>query len=484
MAVPYDVVIIGGGSGGLVVASAASQLKGKVLLVEKAPRIGGDCLWYGCVPSKSLIHMAHQVHTIRHAAQMGLIKVPGAEQPTIDYLKVYNHIRGAQQFIANHADSPERFRGYGVELVEGSGHFTDPETFEVNGRKLRARAFVIATGSRALIPDVPGLTEVGYLTNESVFDLQNLPASIAVVGGGPIGCELGQALARLGSQVTLIAGSKPQILPKEDPEAALIVQQQMQSEGIQILTQDRVIRARAMQGKKMLELRSGKVLQVDEILIASGRIPNVEGLGLEQASVAYSSKGIEVNDKLQTSNSRIYGCGDVIGGYQFTHVAAHEAVTVLTNTLFAPFSSVNYTVIPWATFTDPELARVGLTEAEARSQFGDQVVVLKTEMMHVDRAQAEGATQGFCKIICQANGQILGAHLVGKSAGELIHEIVLAMNNKLPVSALTGIHVYPTLSEVSAKTALQFKKQKYAKNTFQQNFLKGFFGLRRRWAKS
>ncbi len=483
MAVPYDVVVIGGGSGGLVVASAASQLKAKVLLVEKSPRIGGDCLWYGCVPSKSLIHMAHQVHTIREAAHMGLASGSGLERPEIDYLKVYHHIRGAQNFIADHADNPDRFRGYGVELVYGSGRFINPHTFEVNGRQLRARAFVIATGSRALIPNLPGLEEVGYLTNESMFDLQHLPTSVAVVGGGPIGCELGQALARLGSQVTIVAGSKPQILPKEDPEAAQIVQHQLQSEGIQILTQERVIKVWADSGSKWLQLQSGKVLNVQEILIASGRIPNVEDLGLDQASVACSASGIDVNEKLQTTNPKIYGCGDVIGGYQFTHVAAHEAVTVLTNALFFPIKSVDYRVIPWATFTDPELARVGMTETEARTRYGDTVVVLKTEMQHVDRAQAEGATQGFCKIICDPKGQILGAHIVGKSAGELISEIVLAMNYKLPVSALTGIHVYPTLSEVSAKTALQLKKQTYAKNQFQQSFLRWFFGRRRQWAR-
>ncbi len=484
MAVPYDVVVIGGGSGGLVVASAASQLKAKVLLVEKEDRIGGDCLWYGCVPSKSMIHMSHIVHQVRQAAQMGLVVNTGVngEGPEIDYLKVYHHIKGAQTFISEHADAPDRFRKLGVDLVFGDGRFIDRKTFEVNGKRYQARAFVISTGSRPAIPPVEGLQEAGFLSNIKIFDITQLPKSVAVIGGGPIGCELGQALARLGSKVSLVAGSKPQILPKEDPEAAAVVQKQLETDGIEIFTQDRVMRAAVSDGKKHLLLKSGKRIAVDEILLASGRIPNVEGLNLEAAGVAYDKDGVKVNAKLQTTNPQIFGCGDVIGGYQFTHVAGFEAVTVLTNALFFPLSKVNYRVIPWATFTEPELARVGLTEEESRKQYGQDVYVLKHEFEEVDRAQAEGATEGFAKIICDKKGQILGAHLVGPSAGELIHEIVLAMNNKLPVSALTGIHIYPTLSEVNAKAALQLKKQSFAKNTRLQGILRKFFELRRSWA--
>ncbi len=492
MAVPYDVVVIGAGSGGLVVASAAAQLKAKVLLVEKEERIGGDCLWYGCVPSKSLIHMADQVHEATQAARHGLLTGTGINGtgPNVDYLKVYHHIKGAQQFISEHADSPERFRNLGVDLVFGSGKFLDPKTFEVNGKQYRARAFVISTGSRALIPEVKGLDEVGFITNEQIFDLTRRPESVAVIGGGPIGCELGQALSRLGSKVTIIGGSKPQILPKEDPEAAAVVQRQLESEGITIINQDRAAQAALQGGKKHLLLKSGKRLAVDEIVVASGRVPNVESLGLEAAQVAYDRSGVKVNDKLQTSNPRIFGCGDVIGGYQFTHVAGFEAVTVLTNAVLIPGilgflrRPVSYRVIPWATFTDPELARVGLTEAEAQQKYGkDNIRVLKHEYEEVDRGQAEGATQGFCKIITDAKGQILGGHIVGKSAGDLISEIVLAMNNKLSVKTLTGIHVYPTLSEVTAKAALQFSKQSYAQNTRLQGILARYMSLQRSMAK-
>ncbi len=484
MTVPYDVVVIGAGSAGLVVASAAAQLKAKVLLVEGSDRIGGDCLWYGCVPSKSLIHVAHAVHQIRQSITSGLVASPNGAGIQVDYLKVYQHIRSAQNFIANHADSPDRFRKLGVEIVFEKGHFVDERTFEVGGRRVQARAFVVATGSRPLVP--PGLAEVGCLTNESVFDLTRLPKSVAVIGAGPIGCELGQALARLGSEVTLIA-SRDRILPKEDPEAAQVVQQQLTQDGIHILTQARAQKVSQENGEKLLYIEAkhgngGKVIRVEEILVAAGRIPNLEGLGLEAAGVQYTPQGIQVNAKLQTRNPRIYGCGDVIGGHQFTHVAGYEAAVALVNALFLPISKASYRVIPWATFTDPELARVGLTESEAQQKYGQDVRVLKHEFAEVDRAQAEAATQGFAKLICRRNGQILGAHLVGSHAGELIHEVVLAMSHKLPVSALTGIHIYPTLSEVNAKAALQHKKQKFAANTRLQNFLQGFFAWRRAWS--
>ncbi|MGQ9837319.1 MAG: dihydrolipoyl dehydrogenase family protein [Cyanobacteriota bacterium] len=491
MAVPYDVVVIGAGSAGLVVASAASQLKAKVLLVEGSDRIGGDCLWYGCVPSKSLIHVAHTVHQIRQAAASGLVfschrtGIP-LKDLQVDYLKVYQHIRSAQEFIANHADSPERFRKLGVEIVFGKGHFVDERTFEVEGQRVQARAFVVATGSRPWIPPLPGLAEVGCLTNESVFDLRRLPKSVAVIGAGPIGCELGQALARLGSEVTLIA-SRDSILPKEDPEAAQVVQQQLAQDGIRILTQARAQKVSQENGEKCLyiEAKNGndsKVIRAEEILVAAGRIPNLEGLSLEAAGVQYSPQGLQVNAKLQTSNPRIYGCGDVIGGYQFTHVAGYEAAVALVNALFLPIRKASYRVIPWATFTEPELARVGLTESEAQQRYGKEVMVLKHKFAEVDRAQAEAATLGFAKLICRRKGQILGAHLVGAHAGELIHEVVLAMSHKLPVSALTGIHIYPTLSEVTAKAALQHRKQKFAANTRLQTILQGFFAWRRTWS--
>jgi pyruvate/2-oxoglutarate dehydrogenase complex dihydrolipoamide dehydrogenase (E3) component len=481
MSVPYDLVVIGGGSGGLVAASFAAQLKAKVVLVEREERLGGDCLWYGCVPSKSLIHVSRITHQVQQAVQSGLIMGMSSNgfHPQVDYLKVYQHIKGAQTFISQHADSPDRFRQLGVEVIFGTGRFVDRQTFEVNGRRLKARAFIVATGSRPQVPPVTGLEQAGYLTNEKIFDLTRRPDSAVVIGAGPIGCELGQSLSRLGTKVTLIA-SRDQILPKEDPEAAEVVRRQFASEGIEILFKARAEQVVLDHGKKHVKIGDHR-LSVDEIVVAAGRVPNVESLNLEAAGVNFDKNGIKVNLKMQTSNPKIYACGDVIGGYQFTHVAGYEGFVAAANALVFPLVSAKYRVIPWATFTDPELARVGLTEAEAWQTYKD-VTVLKHEFAEVDRAQAEAATQGFAKLICRSNGEILGAHLVGEAAGELLHEIVLAMNYKLPVSALTGIHVYPTLSEVNAKAALQLAKQKYAKNRWQQDLLAKFFAWRRAWA--
>jgi pyruvate/2-oxoglutarate dehydrogenase complex dihydrolipoamide dehydrogenase (E3) component len=473
MAVEYDIVIIGGGSGGLVVASAAAQLKAKVALVER-DRLGGDCLWYGCVPSKSFIHASRVAYEVKNAARFGI----HTEPPAIDFAKAMGHVHQVIKNIEPH-DSPERFRDLGVEVIFGEGQFIDKKTFEVNGKKLTARAFVISTGSRPKVPQIEGLKEAEFFTNEQIFSITELPQSLAVIGAGPIGCELGQAFARLGSQVTLIS-SREQILPKEDPEAALVVEQQLELEGIRILRQARAEKVEIVEGKKQLTA-AGHTVTVDTILVSAGRTPNVESLNLQAAGVEVYEGGIKVNNKLQTSNPKIYACGDVIGGYQFTHVASHEAVVVLTNALFFPFSKADYRVIPWATFTDPELARVGLTEGEARKKYGNQIRVLKQPFSGVDRAQAEGATVGFAKIITLGNGQILGAHIVGPSAGELIHEVVLAMSKKLPVSALTGIHVYPTLSEVNSKAGLLLKKRKFAESKWQQKLLAKLFNKLRSW---
>ncbi|MEC4990397.1 MAG: FAD-dependent oxidoreductase, partial [Oscillatoria sp. PMC 1068.18] len=452
MAVDYDVVIIGGGSGGLVVAAVAAQLNAKVALVEK-DRLGGDCLWYGCVPSKSLLHASRIAYDVKNSSRFGIYTNP----PEINFAEAINHVQNAIAAIQPH-DSPERFEGLGVEVIFGSGKFINKSTFEVNSRQLQARAFVIATGSRPAIPPIQGIKAAGYLTNEQVFTLQKRPQSLAIIGGGPIGCELGQAFHRLGSQVTIISSS-PHLLPKEEPEAALVVEKQLASEGIRLLKNVRAEKVEVIDKQKHLHAGTEKII-VDEILLAAGRTPNIDTLNLEAAEVEFDKKGIKVNEKLQTTNRKIYACGDVIGGYQFTHVAGYEAVVALKNALFFPISKVDYRVIPWATFTEPELARVGLTEKQAQARYND-IYVLKQDFAHVDRAQAEAATDGFAKIICRSNGEILGAHIVGKSAGELIHEVVLAMSHKLKVSALSGIHVYPTLSEVNSRAALQLSKQQY-----------------------
>lgn len=471
MAVEYDLVVIGGGSAGLVVASAAAQLQAKVVLVER-DRLGGDCLWHGCVPSKSFIHASRLAYQVKHASRFGI----HTSDPQIEFAKATGYVQQVVATIQKH-DAPERFAAEGVEIIFGSGQFIDRRTFEVNGRRLQARAFVIATGSRPKIPSIPGLEAAGYLTNEQVFSLQERPELLAVIGGGPIGCELGQAFSRLGSQVTLISGSE-RLLPKEDPEASQVIQEQFAAEGIHVLTQTQAERVEVREEKKYLSAGAQEIA-FDQVLVAAGRSPNVESLNLQAAGVEIGKSGIRVNTKLQTTNPDIYACGDVIGGYQFTHIAAYQAFVVLKNTLLLPFNKVDYRVAPWATFTDPELARVGLTEPQARERYGNNIYVLKQDFAEVDRAQAEAATQGFAKIITRKNGEILGAHLVGPSAGELIHEVVMAMSHKLKVSALGGIHVYPTLAEVNSKVALQFTKQKYATNHQLKTILEKFFRFRR-----
>jgi pyruvate/2-oxoglutarate dehydrogenase complex dihydrolipoamide dehydrogenase (E3) component len=481
MAVEYDLVVIGGGSAGLLVAAVAAALKAKVVLIEKH-RLGGDCLWYGCIPSKSFIHAGRMAYNVKQAAKFGIYTQP----PDIDFAKAINHVQNVIAAIEPH-DSPERFENLGVEVVFGDGHFIDKRTFAVNNRRLTARAFVISTGSRPAIPVIAGLEEVGYITNEQVFEIKTRPDSLAIIGGGPIGCELGQTFSRLGSQVTIIA-SRDSLLPKEEPEAALVVEKQFESEGIRVIKNTRVDKVKLIDGKKCISSGDTQSVMppayrflatVDQILIAAGRQPNVESLNLEAAGVKLGNQGIVVNAKLQTSNPRIYACGDVIGGYQFTHVAGYEANVVIKNALFLPLTKADYKVIPWATFTDPELARVGLTEAEARKIYGNNIQVIRLDFANVDRAQAEGVTEGLAKIITKKNGEILGAHMVGTIAGELIHEIVLAMSNKLKISALSGIHIYPTLSEINSKAASAFTRYKYEKSHKLQNFFKKLFGFLR-----
>ena len=474
MAVDYDLVVIGGGSAGLVAASAGAQLKAKVALVESEGKLGGDCLHYGCVPSKSLIHAGRIAHDVRNAATYGI----KAAIHDIRIHEALGHVHRVIDTIQEH-DSTERFESLGVEVMYGDGQFTDPQTFVVNGRQLKARAFLVATGGRPSLLPVPGLTEAGYLTNVQIFSITDRPNSLAVIGAGPIGCELGQAFARLGSQVTILA-SRQHILPKEEPEAAQVVQDQLTSEGIRILTETRAKEVSVENGQKVILTNTGDRLVVDEILVAAGRVPNVETLNLQAAGVEVGKQGILVNEKLQTTNPKIYAAGDVIGGYQFTHVAGYEGAVAMQNALLLPTKKADYRVIPWATFTEPELARVGLTEEQARKRYGDDVMILRHNFDHVDRALAEGAGQGFAKFITRKNGEILGAHIVGTTAGELIHEVVMAMSYKLKVGALKSIiHIYPTLSEINSKTALQLTKQTYAQNTRLQGILRGFFNFRR-----
>ncbi len=447
----YDLTIIGGGSAGLVLAVAGARLGKKTALVEKH-RIGGDCLWTGCVPSKALLKAAKVANSIQNAEKYG-IAVPDAIP---DWERVMAYVQGTQHAIEEEHDNPERFREMGVDVIFGDGHFESPDTFIVadtesgETRTLKSKKFVISTGSRPLAPPIPGLESCGYLDSESVWELAEFPERLLVIGAGPIGIELGQAFHRLGADVT-IAQRSERILTKEDTDVSEQMLRYLRDEGVTIRLNTNIEQVAESQEGINIKFdgsETGTAEQTfDKILIAAGRAPNVEGLGLEKIGVQVGRRGIEVNNRLQTSVRNIYAAGDVIGHYLFTHVAAFQAQLLLRN-IFFPFSkTINYAVVPWTTFCDPEVARCGLTEAEAREKYGD-VDVFTLDQADVDRAVAEGETHGFSKVIASRwTGKILGVHLVGANAGEVVHEYVLAMQQGIPLRKLSAmIHVYPTFS--------------------------------------
>ena len=447
----YDLTIIGGGSAGLVLAVAGAKLGKKTALVEKH-RIGGDCLWTGCVPSKALLKAAKVANSIQNAEKYGI----AVRDATPDWERVMAYVQGTQHAIEAEHDNPERFREMGVDVIFGDGHFESPDTFIVadtesgETRTLKSKKFVISTGSRPLAPPIPGLESCDYLDSETVWDLETFPERLLVVGAGPIGVELGQAFHRLGADVT-IAQRSGRILTKEDTDVSEQMLRYLREEGITIRLNTNIEQvAESQEGinVKFDDSENGTAEQTfDKILIAAGRAPNVEGLALDKIGVQVSRRGIEVNNRLQTSVRNIYAAGDVIGHYLFTHVAAFQAQLLLRN-IFFPFSkTINYAVVPWTTFCDPEVARCGLTETEAREKYGD-VDVFTLDQADVDRAVAEGETHGFSKVIAgRWTGKILGVHLVGANAGEVVHEYVLAMQQGIPLRKLSGmIHVYPTFS--------------------------------------
>ena len=451
----YDLTIIGGGSAGLVLAVAGAKLGKKTALVEKH-RIGGDCLWTGCVPSKALLKAAKVANYIRNAEKYGITTT----ETVPEWQKVMEYVRSTQQIIEEEHDNPERFREMGVDVIFGDGHFESRDTFVVenieNGqpRTLKSKKFVISTGSRPLAPPIPGLESCDYLDSENVWKLEELPQRLLVVGAGPIGIELGQAFHRLGAEVT-IAQRSGRILTKEDADVSEQMQKYFTSEGIEIRLNMNITKVEKQKegicvtfsGLQDTPTNDYQEEIFDKILIAAGRAPNIEGLGLDKIGVEVGKSGIVVNGQLQTHVKNIYAAGDVIGHYLFTHVAAFQAQLLVRNFLL-PFSKkIDYSVVPWTTFCDPEVARCGLTEAEARQKYGD-VDVFTLDQADVDRAVAEGETYGFSKVIASKwRGKILGVHLVGANAGEVIHEYVLAMQQGIPLRKLSGmIHVYPTYS--------------------------------------
>jgi pyruvate/2-oxoglutarate dehydrogenase complex dihydrolipoamide dehydrogenase (E3) component/uncharacterized membrane protein YdjX (TVP38/TMEM64 family) len=454
----YNLVVIGGGSAGLVSAYIAAVGKAKVALIERH-RMGGDCLNTGCVPSKALLRTAKLAQEIRKAGHFGLVNA----HADVDFPAVMARVHDVIAKIEPH-DSVERYTGLGVEVIQGDARLVSPWEIEVDGRRLTALSVIVATGASPLVPPIPGLDQVPYLTSDNLWDLRELPGRLLVLGGGPIGCELSQAFARLGSQVTQVEMA-PRLLPREDADAAEQVRQQFEAEDIDVRTGYKALRVETEDGVQQLvcEHQGNEVaLPFDRILLALGRKANVSGFGLEELGVRLSPrKTIEANAFLRTNIPNIYVAGDVAGPYQFTHVAAHQAWYASVNALLAPWWSfkADYRVIPWATFTDPEVARVGLSEDEAQAQ-GIDVEVTRYCLDDLDRAIADGSDHGFVKVLtAPGSDRILGAAIIGAHAGDLLAEFVLAMKHGIGLNKLLGtIHTYPTLGEANKYVAGTWKR--------------------------
>ncbi|MBD2336610.1 mercuric reductase [Calothrix sp. FACHB-156] len=466
----YDLVVIGAGTAGLVVAAGAAglDLGLKVALIEKH-LMGGDCLNVGCVPSKTIIRSARVVGELWDSKELG-INIP--KNIDVDFPAVMERMRRIRAGISPH-DSAARFQKLGVDIFLGSGRFASKNTVEVEGQTLRFKKAVIATGARAAQPGITGIEKAGYLTNESVFSLIQRPERLAVIGGGPIGCELAQAFRRLGSEVVLFHRSS-HVLNKEDAEAAEILQKVLIKEGIRLVLNCKLEEVVTVtEGKRLYFSTNGHrdSVTVDEILVGAGRAPNVEGLNLEAVGVDYDKQhGVKVNDYLQTTNPKIYAAGDLCMNWKFTHAADAAARIVIKNTLFSPFgisrSKLSSLVMPWVTYTDPEIAHVGLSEQEAKDK-GWNVETIKIPFSSVDRAIADGEESGFLKILHKkGSDEILGATIVARHAGEMISEVTTAIVGKLGLNKLSGvIHPYPTQAEAIKKAADAYRRTLLTENT-------------------
>lgn len=454
---PYNLVVIGAGTAGLVTAAGAAGLGAKVALIERE-LLGGDCLNVGCVPSKALLRAARAAADVRDAGQFG-VEVPGCVR--VQFATVMERMRRLRASISPH-DSARRFRDLGVDVFFGDARFAGPDSVEADGQALRFAKAVIATGARAAEPQIPGIKETGYLTNETVFSLTELPRRLAVIGAGPIGCELAQAFARFGSQVYLIEPATHGILPNEDPEAAEVVEQSMFRDGVKLMCCGNHLQiSRTDDGKRLTVDSHGEHYDIlaDEILVGVGRAPNVEDLGLETAGVKYDTFGVSVNDRLQTTNPRIYAAGDVCSRYKFTHAADAMARIVIQNALFFGRAKASALTIPWCTYTDPEVAHVGLYEKQAQEQ-GIATHTFVQPLKEVDRAVLDGESDGFVKVhVRLGTDEIIGATVVARHAGEMLSELTLAMVARLGVKTLAKtIHPYPTQAEAIRKLGDQFNR--------------------------
>lgn len=444
--VETDICVIGAGSAGLSVAAGAVQMGADVVLIEK-DKMGGDCLNTGCVPSKALLAAGKHAQSLRDPAPFGI----GPVEPQIDFAGAMSHVHNVIKGIEPH-DSVERFEGLGVNVLLGAASFQSAGEVRVNDSIVRAKRFVIATGSRASVPPIPGIDSTEHFTNENIFENTEKPAHLLIVGGGPIGVEMAQAHRRLGADVTVFEMFNA--LPKDDPELAAVVVDALKREGVSIREQVEIERVEGTTGAVTVHLKNGEAVHGSHLLVAAGRAPNVDGLGLEAAGVAYTKRGIEVDARLRTSNKRIFAIGDVKGGLMFTHLAGYDAGIAIRNILFKMPAKADYSAMPWVTYTDPELGQVGLTEAQAREQFGDEIRATHWEYAENDRARAELATAGLIKVVTGKRGKVLGAGIAGAHAGELLQpwQIAVAKGYKMGDMA-SMIAPYPTYSEVSKRAA-------------------------------
>ena len=440
-----DLIVIGGGPGGLIVASVAAQVGLKVTLIEKSGLLGGDCLHTGCVPSKALIHMARTAHVTREGVRQGLLSI----MPEIDFGRAIDHVNSVVEKILVH-DDPERFRSYGCDVRFGKAQFISKHEVTIDGETIAGRRFVIATGSMPAIPPIPLLEQAGFDTNETIFKRRALPDRLAVIGGGPIGVELAQAFARFGSKVTIIEMAD-RLLINEDKAISLLLQEILEEEGIQVITGVQVAGMHREGDTRQLKLSNQMTIECDRILIATGRRPVVQDLGLEAAGVEYSRQGIAVSRRMRTSQKHIYAVGDVCGPWQFTHMAEYQAGIALANIVFRIPRKTSYRVVPRVVYTDPEVASVGLSEGEALAQ-GIKYHIVEFPMAEIDRAVTEDVATGLSRILI-SKGRVVGASLIGPHAGELIHELALAMQVNAKVSAISElIHAYPTYAQIHRRT--------------------------------
>ncbi len=473
----YDIGILGGGAAGLTVAAGAAQAGAKTLLIEKEGRLGGDCLYYGCVPSKTMIRTAHVAQLIRNAKAFGL---PEVSLPPVDYGRVVERIQSVIGTIQKH-DSVERFCKLGAQVEFGDAHFSDEHSIVLNNRTYSSRSWVIATGSSPAIPPIDGLDKTDYLTNRDVFSIEKLPKSMIILGGGPVGIEFAQAFSRLGSKVYVVE-RLGNILSFDDEDLTGLLREILESEGVEFYLDSGVVRVNDLGNEKEVIFKKGgetSSLKADALVVATGRKSNLAGLGLESIDVATDKRGLKLDSRLRTTQRHIYGAGDVTGSYQFTHSAGYEGGIVVSNAVFHFPRKVDYTFLPWVTYTDPELANIGMNEKAAKAA-GIEYSVWTEEFRNNDRNLAEGGNSGRIKMILDGREKPIGVQILGAKAGELLNEWVAVLNGNVKLSSLaSAIHPYPTLGEINKSVAGAYLSPKIFSEAVRKG-LKFFFRFKGR----